>query len=148
MSENDFYLYINGQAVKVSEEVYREYRRAEDKERYFMKRLKTGRFVVDEDSQTVTYVPSREASYEQLLEADWTFAAPGEAIDDVMVRTHLMETLETALQSLTKEEQELIWKIFYLDQSEREVAAACNLTQAAIHKRKKKALEKLRKFFE
>jgi len=65
-----------------------------------------------------------------------------------MVRAHLMETLETALQSLTKEEQELIWKIFYLDQSEREVAAACNLTQAAIHKRKKKALEKLRKFFE
>ena len=77
MSEKDFYLYIDGQVVKVSEEVYREYKRAEDKERYFMKRLKKGRFVVDEDGQTVTYLPSREASYEQLLEADWTFAAPG-----------------------------------------------------------------------
>ena len=97
MSEKDFYLYIDGQVVKVSEEVYREYKRAEDKERYFMKRLKKGRFVVDEDGQTVTYLPSREASYEQLLEADWTFAAPGEALDDVMVRAHLMETLETAL---------------------------------------------------
>ena len=34
MEKRDFYLYINGQPVPVSEEVYREYYRAEDKERY------------------------------------------------------------------------------------------------------------------
>ena len=47
MAEKDFYLYIEGQPVKVSEEVYREYKHAEEKERYFMKRLKKGKFVVD-----------------------------------------------------------------------------------------------------
>ncbi len=61
--------------MQVSEEVYREYKRAEDKEHYFMKRLKRGRFVVDDKNQTVTYVPGRETSYEQLLEAEWAFAA-------------------------------------------------------------------------
>ena len=148
MSESNFYLYIDGQAVRVSEEIYKEYKRTEEKERYFMKRLKKGRFVVDEDSQTVEYVPSREASYEQLLEADWSFASPEETMEDAMVRAHLMETLETALQSLTDEEQDLIRKLFYLEKTEREVSAAYNITQAAIHKRKKKILEKLRKFFE
>ncbi len=148
MSEKNFYLYIEGLAVQVSEEVYREYKRAEDKEHYFMKRLKTGRFVVDEKSRTITYVPGREASYEQLLEAGWAFAAPGETMDDAMVRAYLMETLETALQTLTDEELDLIQKIFYLEKSEREVSAACHVTQAAIHKRKKKILKKLKKFFE
>ena len=40
MQEKDFYLYIDGQPVQVSGEVYREYYRAEDKERYFMGKLK------------------------------------------------------------------------------------------------------------
>ena len=148
MSEKNFYLYIDGLAVQVSKEVYREYKRAEDKERYFMKRLKTGRFVVDEKNQTVTYVPGRETSYERLLEEDWAFAAHGESMDDIMVKAHLIETLEMALQSLTDEELDLIRKIFYLEKSEREVSAAYHLTQTAIHKRKKKILKKLKKFFE
>ncbi|MDE7352992.1 MAG: sigma-70 family RNA polymerase sigma factor [Acetatifactor sp.] len=148
MAEKDFYLYIDGQPVKVSEEVYREYKRAEDKERYFMRRLKKGRFVVDLEGETVGYVPSREASYEQLLEADWKFPAPGEAVDEIMVKIQLLETLEKALHSLTAEERELIWEIFYLEKTEREVSAAYHLTQTAIHKRKKKILEKLKKFFE
>ena len=100
MSEKNFYLYIDGLAVQVSKEVYREYKRAEDKERYFMKRLKTGRFVVDEKNQTVTYVPGRETSYERLLEEDWAFAAHGESMDDIMVRAHLMETLEIDRKSV------------------------------------------------
>lgn len=148
MTEKDFYLYIDGQSVKVNEEVYREYKRAEDKERYFMRRLKKGRFVVDTEGQTVDYIPSREASYEQLLEADWNFPAPGEAMDEIMVKIQLLETLEKALHSLTAEERELIREIFYLEKTEREVSAAYHLTQTAIHKRKKRILEKLKKFFE
>jgi hypothetical protein len=128
VSEKKFYLYIEGLAVQVSEEVYREYKHAEDKERYFMKRLKRGRFVVDEKNQTVTYVPGRETSYEQLLETEWAFTAPGEPLDDIMVKAQLMETLEAALKTLTDEELDLIRKIFYLEKSEREVSATFHLT--------------------
>ena len=71
MQEKNFYLYINGQRIPVSEEVYREYRHAEDKERYFMRRLKTGHTKVDPDTRETYYVPSRELSYEQLVERDW-----------------------------------------------------------------------------
>ena len=69
-------------------------------------------------------------------------------MDDIMVKAHLIETLEMALQTLTDEELDLIRKIFYLEKSEREVSAAYHLTQTAIHKRKKKILKKLKKFFE
>ena len=147
MSEKKFYLFIEGLAVQVSEEVYREYKRAEDKERYFMKHLKKGRFVVDEKNRTVTYVPRREASYEQLLEAEWAFAAPGESLDNIMIKAQLMETLETALKTLTDEELDLIQKIFYLEKSEREISAAFRLTQAAYPQAEKEDTEKIKKIF-
>lgn len=71
MQEKDFYLYIDGKPVQVSGEVYREYYRAEDKERYFMGKLKKGRTKVNPETQEIQeiqYIPSRELSYEQLVE--------------------------------------------------------------------------------
>ena len=65
-----------------------------------------------------------------------------------MKRIRPLPMLEMALQTLTDEELDLIRKIFYLEKSEREVSAAYHLTQTAIHKRKKKILKKLKKFFE
>lgn len=47
MDQKDFYLYIDGKPVKVTEEVYHAYYHAEDKERYFMGKLKKRRTVVD-----------------------------------------------------------------------------------------------------
>lgn len=148
MSENDFYLYIDGQSVKVSKEVYREFMRAEEKERYFMRRLKKGRFLVDSEQQTVTYIPSREASYEQLLEEDWDFPSPGETVDDTAVKAYLLEKLQEALHSLSDEEMALIQELFYMEKTEREAAALFQLSQNTIHYRKNRVLEKLKRFFE
>lgn len=58
MQNRNFYLYIGGQPVPVSEEVYQEYRRAEDKERYFMCRLKKGHTKIDPDTQEIHYIPA------------------------------------------------------------------------------------------
>lgn len=148
MSENDFILYIDGQPVQVSKEVYREFMRAEEKERYFMRRLKKGRFLVDSEQQTVTYIPSREASYEQLLEEDWDFPSPGETVDDTAVKAYLLEKLQEALHSLSDEEMALIQELFYLEKTEREAAALFQLSQNTIHYRKNRVLEKLKRFFE
>ena len=145
MSENDFTLYINGQPIQVSEEVYREFMRAEEKERYFMRRLKKGRFLVDSEQQTVTYIPSREASYEQLLEEDWDFPSPGETVDDTAIKAYLLEKLREALHILSDEEMALIQELFYLEKTEREVCVALNVAKSTLHDRKTRVLEKLRK---
>ena len=47
MVEKYYFLYIDGQPIKVTEEIYREYKRAEDKERYYMRRLKKVCYVLD-----------------------------------------------------------------------------------------------------
>lgn len=65
----NYYLYIDGQAVPVSEQVYRVYQHYERKEEYFSYDLKTEKFQKD----TAIFLPSREDSYERLLEKDRQF---------------------------------------------------------------------------
>ena len=55
----NYYLYIDGQAVPVSEQVYRVYQHYERKEEYFSYDLKTEKF----QKETATFLPSREDSY-------------------------------------------------------------------------------------
>ena len=59
----NYYLYIDGQAVPVSEQVYRAYQHYERKEEYFSYDLKTEKF----QKETATFLPSREDSYERLF---------------------------------------------------------------------------------
>lgn len=141
MSEKDFYLYIDGKLIKVSREVYQEYYRGERKERYFMEDLKVEQIVIDMETQTVRIIPSREDSYERLLDENVQFAVSGESVEEKAVRSTL---LAEALHTLSPEEQALIHELYFLDKTEREVGAALQLSQVAIHKRKNKILEHLR----
>ena len=54
MSEKQkkYYLYIDGQAVPVSEQVYRTYHHYGRKEEYFTYNLKTEKFSCDQEAQT------------------------------------------------------------------------------------------------
>ena len=67
MSKEDkrYYLYIDGQAVPVSEQVYREYHHYARKEEYFTYDLKREKFACDQEAQTAHFTPSREDSYHQ-----------------------------------------------------------------------------------
>ena len=146
MREDEFFLYINGQRVQVSEEIYKEYRHSEDKEQYFMEYLKRGRYVKDKDSGRTEYIPSREVSYEQLLEESHEPRHQEEDLEEKVLRKLLMEDLARALHSLSDEELELIREIFWLEKTERELEVKYHVSQKAIHKRKVKILDKLRKF--
>ena len=148
MQERDFYLYIDGQPVQVSREVYREYYRAEDKERYFMGKLKKGHTKVNPETQEIQYIPSRELSYEQLAEQDWQFTASGDSVEDRVVRAAMMEKLQAVLHSLSAEELALLNELFYLEKTEREVAGLYAVSQNTIHYRKNRLLDKLRKMME
>ena len=122
MREDEFFLYINGQRVRVSEEIYKEYRHSEDKEQYFMEYLKQGRYVKNQDSGRTEYIPSREVSYEKLLEESHELRHQEEALEEKVLRKLLMEDLARALRSLSDEELELIREIFWLEKTERELS--------------------------
>ena len=93
----NYYLYIDGQAVPVSEQVYRVYQHYERKEEYFSYDLKTEKFQKD----TAIFLPSREDSYERLLEKDKQFAASGQPVEEQAVSSVWLEEL---LQHLSSDE--------------------------------------------
>lgn len=148
MEGKDFYLNIDGKSIKVTEEVYKEYRRAEDKERYFMQTLKKSRMTVNPDTQEVEVLRSREQSYEQLLEEDWQFAAPEDSAETAAVRRILVEELDKALHSLSEKEMALVEELFFLERTEREACATLDMAKSTLHRRKEEVLEKLRKKLE
>lgn len=145
MPNKEFYLSVGGKRIKVSKEVYQEYKRAEEKEQYFMKRLKKGQFIIDLDNQTVDYIPSREQSYEMMLELHNEFPSSEISVENAVLKEYLLEKLAAALHTLTDEEMTLLHELFYLEKSEREVCAALNMAKTTLHHQKKRILEKLRK---
>ena len=137
------YIYIEGQAVPVSEDVYRVCKHYERKEEYFSRDLKSERF----QRITNTFLPSREDSYERLQEMAVQFPEENRSVEDQILKKIECEQLHKFLLELSKEEQWLIQELYFEERTEREVASVLGLSQKAINKRRQKILEKLRKLF-
>ena len=136
-----YYLYIDGQAVPVSEQVYRTYHHYERKEEYFTYDLKTEKFSCDQEAHTTAFAPSREDSYERLLEANRQFASADPSREEEAVSSLWLENL---MRALSPEEREIIRQLYILDRTEREASATLRLALSTFHRRKKALLEKLR----
>ena len=84
MAEREkYYIGLNGQTFEVSRELYEAYYKGQRKERYFTHDLKQEHIKVDKETGEKIIIPSREDSYERLLEAEKQFAGDAE---DVVVR--------------------------------------------------------------
>lgn len=140
----NYYFYIDGQAVLVSKQVYRVYQHYEWKEEYFSYDLKTEKFQKD----TATFLPSREDSYERLLEQDRQFATPGKSVEQLALEPLEAERIRFCLAQLTDEEWKLISLLFYQEKTEQEVGNMLHISHQAVNKRKQALLLKLRKIFE
>ena len=108
----NYYLYIDGQTVPVSEQVYRVYQHYERKEEYFSYDLKVEKF----QKETASFLPSREDSYERLL-------ATGQAVcrtrkkrgGTACSREHLeAEQVRFCLSKLSEDERDLILYMLFL----------------------------------
>ena len=137
----NYYLYIDGQAVPVSEEIYRIYQHYERKEEYFSYDLKTEKF----QKETATFLPNREDSYERLLEKARQFAASGMSVEEQAVSSVWLEEL---LQCLSADERVILHKLYFEDKSERNVSIELGISKTALHHRKVKLLQKLKKLLE
>lgn len=144
-SEREFYLYPDGKRVQVSREVYEEYYHSKRKERYFMEDLKRGKTIVNQEEQTVSFIPGREDSYERLLDLGQQFPVQEELLEDKVLTTIL---LDKALKTLTSEERELIRELFYLGKTERQVSEMLNMAKTTLHRQRKRILDKLRGLLE
>ena len=91
---------------EASEEVIAVLRMTERKMQYQEYDLKTERTVIDQKTQTVRIIPSREDSYER-LEQEVQFEGENQTEESV-IRNMQLEQLYTALSLLSEDEQYLI----------------------------------------
>ena len=142
-------IWVRGQFVEVTDEVYTAYMRGDRKMRYFEADLKSERPVYGSNGEIQQVLPSREDSLDRLMEENARqFAAAAESVEDVVIRKLVVDKLHTALLQLPKEERALIYALFFDGKTESEVAKHLGVSRQAIQKRKNRILKKLKKFFE
>lgn len=131
-----YYVKAAGYLYEVSKEIHDQYKREDRRHRYLKETQK--------DVSILSYhaLDGDSMSGENLI-ADEQVDVEGAAIRNVM-----LEKLREGLSTLTDDELYIIEYLIYQEKTERELAKKLHISQIAVHKRKVKILEKLRKFLE
>ncbi|MBQ9990570.1 MAG: sigma-70 family RNA polymerase sigma factor [Lachnospiraceae bacterium] len=146
MAEKEkYYVGLNGQNFEVSREVYEVYYKGQRKERYFAEDLKRGQKRINPKTGETMVIPSREDSYERLLDTEKQFVSDAESVEELVMHSIMVERLDHALKKLTKEELAIIYALFYQEISELELAKQLGISRTTLQSRKYKILEKLKK---
>ena len=126
----DWYIWLDGIKVPVTEEVYRTYKRAEWRE---------------EKQDTVR--KERECSLDFMAEYgfDGQAVTKQKLIDEIVADKLLLDELYKALAELTDDERYLINELFFKEKSERDVAAEVGIPQTTINYQKNRILKWLKK---
>lgn len=129
---------------EASEEVIAVLRTTERKMQYQEYDLKAEQTIVNQENQTVEIVPSREDSYERLLDQDVQFGEESISTEDQAIRNMEIQQLHKALSLLSDDERYLMEQLYFQERTERNLATQLNLSQNAINKRRQRILDKLR----
>ena len=131
----EYYLYVKGKAVPVSEEVYKAYCKITEHEKYLQRKDLKHNVIpfsaLDHDGHFVDNIIDEKIDLEKIVEVKMQ-----------------IEELNKALAILTKEERDLIEAIFFREESLKSIGEKEKVTHQAIGKRRDRILEKLRKILE
>ena len=135
MDKKEYYLYVKGKSVLVSEEVYKAYWKITEHEKYLQRKDWKHNVIsfsaLDHDGHFVDNIIDEKIDLEKIVEVEMQ-----------------IEEIHRALNTLTKEEQELMEAIFYKEESLRSIGRREKVTHQAIGGRRDRILEKLRKILE
>lgn len=124
---------LHGMLMEVSEKDYLDFYKNRRRQKY-----------IDERS-----AENGDFSYDMLTTDDFNgediLPDKSEPLDEQVVQKIMTDKLKSALPLLAEDEQKLIRENFYENLSERSLAEKYDVSQVAIHKRKVKILEKLKK---
>mgnify|MGYP000872609554 FL=1 len=138
-------LWIAGQFIEVTEEIYQVYMQGNRKMRYLETDLKIERTILDESGRIQQIIPSREDSLDRLVgDNARQFEDTRESVEDAVLRKLAEDDLRRALTKLTDEEYALVYALFYEGRTERDYAKELGMSQVAVHKRKQRILKKLK----
>lgn len=128
----------------LSDEIIIVLEKSDRKMEYQQYDLKVVRYQINCINQTVTFFPSREDSYERLLDENRQFAVESESLEDAAIKAVLIEKMLKCLKRLSREEHELIMDLYFRDKSEHQIARETGIPRMTIHNRKNRILEQLK----
>lgn len=136
MPENNKYtLVVNKKRISVTEEVYRAYYQQKERETYL-------------DKLSQKHDISFEECEEKGIQVDYLLSHSQESIEDKLIKAEMLAKLTEAIEKLSEQERLLIYELFFRGKSERQLARQLGVYQYAVHKRKLRILEKLKKLLE
>ena len=131
----EYYLYVNGQKVKVSEQIYKVYWREREHEKYLEQ--------VDRKNHLLFF---------SSLDHDGHFADSiiDESVDvEKIVETQMMiEAVRNAISRLNAEERDIVERLYFNDETLSSIARGKKVSYQAIQWRKNSILKKLRVLLE
>lgn len=127
----EYYLYVNGQRVKVSEQIYKVYWREKEHEKYLEQVDKKNHLLffssLDHDGNFVDNLADESVDVEKIIETQL-----------------LIETVRKAMSRLNDEEREIIERLYFNDETLSSVARSKKVSYQAIQWRKNNILKKLK----
>lgn len=133
--KKEFYLYVNGQRGKVSEDIYKVYWREKEYEKYLDQ--------VDRKNHLLLFSSLDHDGhfYENIVDE-------GVDVEKIVETQMMIEAVRNAISRLNAEERDIIERLYFNDETVRSVAKLKSITHPALIKRRNKILEKLKKFIE
>lgn len=128
-----FFIPLHSMLMEVTEETYRDFYKTQRRRKYINERSAT----------------NGDFSYDMLTTDDFNgeeiLIDNSEDIATEVVHKIMLDKLRNSILLLPDDDQNLIWEIFFEELSERTLAEKYGVSQVAIHKRKVKILDKLKK---
>ncbi|HFH8614271.1 TPA: sigma factor-like helix-turn-helix DNA-binding protein [Streptococcus agalactiae] len=127
----EYYLYVGGQKIKVSEQIYKVYWQEREHEKYLEQVDKKNHLLffssLDHDGNFVDNLADESVDVEKIIE------------------THiLIETVRKAMSRLNDEERDIIERLYFNDETLSSVARSKKVSYQAIQWRKNNILKKLK----
>lgn len=134
--------------VELTPEVLACLRTTDRKMEYAEVDLKVERFVQDQERGVAVFLPSREDSYDRLLEEDRQFVQDELSPEAAVLHADELRRLRLCMALLSEYEQGLIRALYFEGLSEPALSARMGISQQLINYRKQKILGKLKKLLE
>ena len=133
--KKEFYLYVNGQKVKVSEEIYKVYWREREHEKYLEQVDRKNHLLffssLDYDGHFVDNIVDESVDVEKIVETQM-----------------MIEAVRNAISMLNAEERDIVERLYFNDETLSSIARGKKVSYQAIQWRKNSILKKLRVLLE
>ena len=133
--QKEYYLYVRGQKVKVSEDIYKVYWREKEHEKYLEQVDRKNHLLffssLDHDGHFIDNIADESVDVEKIVETQM-----------------MIEAVRNAISMLNAEERDIVERLYFNDETLSSIARGKKVSYQAIQWRKNSILKKLRVLLE